>query len=67
MEIQGGKISYDVRGLSKSTLFVDTQSGWLLKSSVKSHLKGNMNISMNGNDMVIPVEIDNNAESTSIK
>ena len=66
MEMNGAKISYDVRGLSKSTLFVDVTTGWLQRGSVKSHMKGNMNVSMNGNDMVIPVEIDNNSESTVI-
>jgi len=67
MEVNGAKIGYDVRGLSKSTLFIDIQTGWLQKSSVKSHMKGNMNVSMNGNDMTIPVEIDNTTESIAIQ
>jgi hypothetical protein len=66
IDMNGAKISYDVRGLGKSTVDVDTQTGWLIKASSKQHLMGNMNLKMQGNDMQIPVEIDDKTETVSV-
>jgi hypothetical protein len=67
MEINGGKMSYDVRGLSVGNLKVNTTTGWIITNNSKSHMKGNMNISMNGNEMSIPVEIDSKSEAIAIQ
>jgi hypothetical protein len=66
VSMNGAKISYDVRGLSKSNLKVDTESGWILSGTNQSHSQGNMSVSMSGNNMQVPVEIDNTTIITSL-
>jgi hypothetical protein len=66
VSMNGAKINYDVRGLSKSNLKVDIESGWILNGSVQSHSQGNMNVSMSGNNMQVPVEIDNTTTITAL-
>jgi hypothetical protein len=65
-EMNGAQISYDVRGLGKSTLTVDAKTGWILKATIKTHNQGNMNIKMQGNDMQMPVETDGTTEIISL-
>ena len=60
--INGMPMTYDIRGLGKSNITVDTKTGWMSKASSKSHLQGNMNIKAQGNDMQIPLEVDSNTE-----
>ena len=66
IDMNGTKMTYDVRGLGKSTILVDTQTGWLIKTSTKQHLTGNIIISMQGNEMQIPVEMDGSTVIVSI-
>ena len=65
-DMNGAQISYDVRGLGKSTLTVDAKTGWLLKATIKTYNQGNMNIRMQGNDMQMPVETDGTTEIISL-
>jgi len=60
--INGMPMTYDIRGLGKSNITVDTKTGWMSKASSKSHLQGNMNIKAQGNDMQIPLEVDSSTE-----
>jgi hypothetical protein len=66
MEMNGAQITYDIRGLGKSTLTVDTQTGWIVKTSSKNHTQGNMNIKAQGNDMQMPMETDGTTEVVSV-
>jgi hypothetical protein len=58
LEVNGMQISYDLRGLGKSTLTVDTKSGWVIKHNIKTHMQGNMGIKGQGQDMEMPMEIE---------
>ena len=66
VEMNGAEISYDVRGLGKSTLLVDTKTGWIIKISSKNHNQGNMNIKAQGNDMQMPMEIEGTTEIVNV-
>jgi hypothetical protein len=66
MEMNGAQITYDVRGLGKSTLIIDTATGWIIKTSSKNHTQGNMNIKAQGNDMQMPMETDGSSEVVSV-
>lgn len=66
MEMNGAQISYDIRGLGKSTLTIDTKTGWIVKTSSKNHLQGNMNIKAQGNDMQMPMETDGTTEMVNV-
>lgn len=65
-EMNGAQISYDVRGLGKSTLTVDAKTGWILKATIKTHNQGNLNMKMQGNDMQMPIETDGTTEVISL-
>ena len=64
--INGMPMTYDVRGLGKSTVTIDTKTGWITKTSSKTHLQGNMNIKAQGNDMQIPLEVDSFTEVVAL-
>jgi hypothetical protein len=55
----GAKVSYDdLKGMSKQSLVVDTQTGLLLESSAKTKVSGNLGVSAPGMSMQIPMEIN---------
>jgi hypothetical protein len=66
VEMNGAQITYDVRGLGKTTLTIDTKTGWIIKTSSKNHTQGNMNIKAQGNDMQMPMESDGVTEVVSV-
>ncbi len=66
IEMNGAQITYDVRGLSKSNLTIDTKTCWVIKGTSKQHLQGNVNVKMQGNEMQIPVEVDGTSDIVSI-
>jgi hypothetical protein len=58
MQYGGAKITYgEITGLSKSNMVVDTRTGLLIESSGKSHISGNLNVTAQGMNMQIPMEI----------
>jgi hypothetical protein len=58
LDMGGMQMTFDVRGLGKNAATVDAKTGWIIKSTGKSHLQGNLNMKMQGNDMQMPIEID---------
>jgi hypothetical protein len=54
----GATITYDdIKGLSKSTLLIDTRTGLLIENKGKSHIAGNLGVSAPGYSMQIPMDI----------
>jgi hypothetical protein len=66
MEMNGAQITPDIRGIGKSELLVDPETGWLLKGKSKQQLKGEMSVSAGGNSFNIPIEIITNVEMVSL-
>jgi hypothetical protein len=68
MESGGAKITYDdLNGLSKSTIIINTGTGLVVESVSKTHIAGNLGVSMPGMSMQIPMEINSDSKITSIK
>ena len=65
MSAGGAKMTYDdIKGLSKSTMVIDTRTGLLIEDKAKTHIAGNLGISAPGMSMQIPMDI--NGESKVI-
>ena len=59
MESGGAKITYDdLKGLSKSTMEVDIRTGLVIENNSKTHITGNLGVSVPGMNMQIPMDID---------
>jgi len=68
MESGGVKITYnDLKGLSKSNMVIDTQTGLIISESAKTHIAGNMGISAPGMSMQIPLDIDGESKVVALK
>jgi hypothetical protein len=67
MEYSGAIISYgEITGLSKSNMMVDARTGLLLESTEKSHITGNLNVTAQGVNMQIPMEISSNSNVNAL-
>ncbi len=66
MEMNGAKITPDIRGIGKTEITVDAQTGWIVKGSYKQQLKGDLNVSAPGTSMQIPVEINSDGEVVAL-
>jgi len=66
MEMNGAKITPDIRGIGKTQITVDPKTGWIIKGSIKQQLKGEMNVSAPGTSMQIPVEINSDGEIVAL-
>ena len=62
MEMNGAKITPDIRGLGKLELTVDAETGWIIKAEGKQQLKGEMSVSAQGNNFTVPIEINSTNE-----
>jgi hypothetical protein len=68
MEAMGAKISYDdLKGLGKSTNVIDISTGLTIESKSKTHISGNMGVSMPGMSMQIPLDITSDSKVVAIK
>ncbi len=68
MNSGGAKITYDdLSGLSKSTLLIDTKTGLLIEDKGKSHITGNLGLTMPGMSMQIPMEITSTSKVSILK
>ncbi len=68
MESGGAKITYDdLKGLSKSNLIINIDTGLLVESDSKTRIAGNLGVSMPGMSMQIPMDINSDSKVTSIK
>lgn len=68
MESGGAKITYDdFKGLSKSTITVDTVTGLIIENNSQTRITGNLGVSMPGMNMQIPMDINSDSETLIVK
>ncbi|NBC82205.1 MAG: hypothetical protein GVY19_02375 [Bacteroidetes bacterium] len=65
--MNGAEITNELRGLGKSTIEIDPETGWIISSSSKIQLSGNMHIKAQGQNMTMPVESIITGESMVIE
>lgn len=58
VDMNGAKITNNLRGLSKGQMTIDTKTGLIIKSTGKIHMEGNMGVDVPGNSFSIPMQID---------
>ncbi len=56
MMMNGSEITNEISGLGKTTMEVNPETGWLIKSSTKIQMAGNMIVNAQGNSMTIPIQ-----------
>lgn len=68
MQQGGATITYDdLKGLSKSTITIDSNTGLLVESSSKTRITGNLGVSVPGMNMQIPMDINSNSKIVSLQ
>jgi hypothetical protein len=68
METGGAKITYDdIKGLGKSTIVIDIRTGLVVELSSKTHIAGNLGVTVPGMSMDIPMDITSNSKVTQIQ
>ncbi len=67
LEMSGAQITPDIRGLGKSELTIDPETGWIIKGTIKQQLKGEITVNAQGNTLTIPMEMKNESEIISIQ
>ncbi len=64
----GAKITYDdLKGLSKSNMMIDIQTGLLIEDKAKTHISGNLGISGPGFSMQIPMDINGTSKVIALQ
>jgi hypothetical protein len=64
----GATITYDdLKGLSKSTISIDIRTGLVVESDSKTHIAGNLGVTVPGMSMQIPMDINSNSKIASIQ
>jgi len=66
MEMNGAKISGELRGLGKTEMKVNTNSGWIISGKSDVQLSGNLNVNAQGQSFSIPMEITMNTETIGL-
>ncbi len=67
MKVSGATITYnDLKGLSKSSVMIDPATGLLLESNGKMHIAGNMNVSVQGMSLQLPLEINGETKTIAL-
>jgi hypothetical protein len=62
METGGAKITYDdIKGMSKSSIVIDIRTGLVVELSSKTHIAGNLGVTVPGMSMEIPMDINSNS------
>lgn len=64
--MNGAEITNELRGLGKSNMEIDPNTGWLKSSSSKIQLSGNMHVKAQGQDMTLPLESQITSETVAI-
>jgi len=68
MESGGAKITYDdIKGLSKSTMVIDIRTGLLIEDNGKTHIAGNLGVSLPGMSMQIPMDINGTSKVIALQ
>lgn len=63
-----GKITYDdLKGLSKSNMVIDINTGLISEVKAKTHMAGNLAFSMPGMSMQIPMDISGESKVNALK
>jgi proteasome assembly chaperone (PAC2) family protein len=64
----GATITYDdIKGLSKSTMVIDTRTGLLVEDKAKTHIAGNLGISAPGVSLQIPMDINGTSKVIALQ
>ena len=64
----GATITYDdIKGLSKSTMVIDTRTGLLVEDKAKTHIAGNLGVSAPGLSMQIPMDINGTSKVIALQ
>jgi len=64
----GASITYgSLSGMGKSEMQIDTQTGFMKTSTARVHITGNLNVSVTGMNMEIPLIIDSKSEIKAIQ
>jgi hypothetical protein len=68
MESGGAKITYDdLKGLSKSNMKIDIRTGLVIENNSKTHITGNLGVTVPGMNMQIPMDIDGVSKVISLQ
>jgi len=68
MEYSGAKITYDgLGGMGKSQLTIDTLTGLVMENNAKSTITGNLNVSAQGMNMQIPMNIESTSTTSFVQ
>ena len=64
----GATITYDdLKGLSKTTMVIDLRTGLVIELNSKTHLAGNLGVTVPGMSMEIPMDINSNLKVALIQ
>lgn len=66
MDMNGAQITPDIRGIGKTNLTIDAETGWIIKGESKQQLKGELAVNAQGNNMTIPIEINTTSEIVAL-
>lgn len=62
------KVMYDeLKGMGKSDMVLDTRTGLLIQNMAKTHMAGNLNISVQGMNLQMPMEMDGTSKVVSLQ
>jgi len=62
------KVMYDeLKGMGKSDMVLDTRTGLLIQNTAKTHMAGNLNISVQGMNLQMPMEMDGTSKVVSLQ
>ena len=68
LEYSGAKITYDgIMGIGKSQMRIDAVTGLIVESSTRMNITGDLSVSVQGMNMQIPMKIDSETKTFSIK
>jgi hypothetical protein len=67
MNYGGATVNYDgLKGLGKTDMVVDSSTGLVIESSSKTHIAGNLHISVQNNNIELPMEINGESKTISL-
>ncbi len=68
IQAPGASVSYDnLKGMSKSAVLIDINTGLTIKNEAKTHISGNMGVSGPGFSMDIPMDINGESKVFLVK
>jgi hypothetical protein len=68
MESGGAKITFDdLKGMSKSSMVLDINTGLIVEYKGKTHIAGNLGVSFPGGSMQIPMDISGTSKVTALQ